>query len=598
MRLIMMKIKTFFKNENNVKYLVIATFFLSVILRTILGIAFGQINVFYDELLHWNLSKAVHYSLGNNFRNDILNYKEILYSMVISFSHYFGNPETQYFVAVGINSVLMSSVVFPIYLMSLKFINNKHQAGFIAFISIMIPEMFYTSKIIQENLYYPMVIWFFFLFIVLILKNQYKIANVIILSNYVYLISLCKQMALNIFAGVILYYLLQFFFFDKENRKKCVRSIIWFITIFLGLKVVYEIIFNLLNNLSTVSSSETTISVILGNLLDPWLLCELIFPAISYILMSILFFGFFTVLLPLSITKKLNKKERNLLLIIGTIFISTIAVICLRIIPSENLEDVTIRFHFRYLFFLLIPLLILFFSIYPKIVSGAANKKAAIMSVIFGLLLNYISIIPAKGSRIDCVGANYIKYLFDDEAMINTLHMLILISISICLYLLYRKKIKLLYSIIIVSIIIFGIVSNCYTYSLSYTSKQQAVSKKEDALAINEYFGETIASDMNSLLIISDTNVSCAQFEVYLQYPNYYYSKTKDFGEYIESNSGESFENLNLYSFNHLFYNKDIGYPKYIITAKKTLEIQGYDKVELVLKNYFLYSKNNVSIFK
>ena len=67
-----MKIKTFLKDDKNVKYLIIVTFFLSVILRTLLGIAFGQINVFYDELLHWNLSKAVHYHLGNNFRNEML----------------------------------------------------------------------------------------------------------------------------------------------------------------------------------------------------------------------------------------------------------------------------------------------------------------------------------------------------------------------------------------------------------------------------------------------------------------------------------------------------------------------------------------------
>ncbi len=588
----MTKIKLFFKNDSNIKYILIVIFLLSVVVRTLLGKTFGQMNVFYDELLHWNLSKSVYYHLGNNFRNDILNYKEILYSMAISFSHYFGNTEMQYYVAVGINSVLMSSVILPIYLMSCKFLNNKHQAGIVAFLGVMIPEMVYTSKILQENLYYPMAIWFFYIFIVVILKNQYKLRNIILLACYVFLLSLCKQMALNVFAGVVLYYLSQFIFFDKENRKRCMIGLIWFIAVFMGLKFAYGLIFNLVNGLSTVSSSEVTISVILGNLLDPYLLSRLIYPALSYIMMSTLLFGFFTIILPLSLSKELTKNERNLFLIIGTILISTIAVICLRIVPSENRDEVIMRFHFRYLFFLLTPLLILFFSLYDKILNGVVNMKTLIMCLIFILLLNYISIIPEKGSDIDCVGANYIKYLFDNEMMINTLHMLIILIISTCLYLLYKKKIKLFYAIILGSFIVSGVVSNCYTYTKLYTSKKQSIEKKEDAFTLNTYFDDTIGSDMESVLIISETKVSDGKLELYLQYPNYYFAKKEDFTQFTTSYPSESFEALNLYSFNNQFNTDNIGYPEYIISYEP-IYINDYEKVDIDLTHYHLYTKSD-----
>lgn len=588
----MSKIRAFIEKNHNIYYILIITFLFSVILRTGLGLICGQMNVFYDELLHWNLSKSIYYHLGSNFRNDILSYKEILYSIVISISHGFGNAQTQYHVAVGINSVLMSSVIFPVYFMSDKFLNNKYRSYIIAFLSIMVPEMYYTTKILQENLYYPMVIWFFYIFIVLILKNQYRIRNIILLSSYIFLVSLCKQMALNIFAGVVLYYILQYLFFDKENRKKCLISLLFFITVFLGLKFSYDILFNIINDISKESSAETTIIAIIKNMLDSYLLSRLIFPALSYLLLSTLYFGYFTVTLPLSMGNELNKKERNLFLIIGTILISTIMVICLRIVPAENLDQVATRFHFRYMFYLIVPLLIVLFSIYDKVKSFKFNFKIVILSVVYVLLLGYISIMPAEGSTIDCVGANYIKYLFNSDMMVNTLRMLVIIGISIGIYLLYRKKIKIFYSIIVIGLLLSGVISNVYTYIYIHNDKQNSVNKNDDALTLNEYFEEQPDFDWRSLLMISDKNVSDAKLETFLDRPDYYYSKTEDFTNYLKEHPGESFWNLNLYSFNHQFHDPAVDYPEYILT-NKWYSIEGYDKADINLKRYYLYVRDD-----
>ncbi|MGB8454049.1 MAG: hypothetical protein WCD89_17190 [Anaerocolumna sp.] len=587
----MSRIKEFIEKDHIIYYILVILFLFSVILRTGLGIICGQMNVFYDELLHWNLSKSIYYHLGSNFRNDILSYKEILYSIVISISHSFGNAQTQYHVAVGINSVLMSSVIFPVYFMSDKFLNSKYRSLIIAFISIMVPEMYYTTKILQENLYYPMVIWFFYIFIVLILKNQYKIRNIILLSSYIFLVSLCKQMALNIFAGVVLYYILQYLFFDKRNRKKCLISLLFFITVFLGLKFTYDHLFNIINDITKESSSETTIIAIMKNIMDSYLLSRLIFPVLSYLLLTTLYFGYFTVTLPLSMGNELNKKERNLFLLTGTILISTIMVICLRIVPAENLDQIATRFHFRYMFYLIVPLLIVLFSIYDKVKRFKFNFKIVFLSAVYVLLLGHISIMPAEGSTIDCVGANYIKYLFNSDMMVNTLHMLIIIGISIGIYLIYRKKIKWFYSIIVIGLLLSGVISNLYTYIYIHNDKQDSVNKNEDALTMNKFLDEQPDFDWRSLLIISDKNVSDAKLETFLKRPDYYYSKTEDFSKYLKEHQDESFWDLNLYSFNHLFHDPAIDYPQFIIT-NKWFTIEGYDKVDIGLKRYYLYARN------
>ncbi len=584
----MSKIRSFINKGHNIYFILILTFVFSVILRIGLGILCGQMNVFYDELLHWNLSKSIYYHLGSNFRNDILSYKEILYSIVLSVSHSFGNVQTQYHIAVGINSVLMSSVLFPAYFMSEKFLNNRFRSFIIAFLSIMLPEMYYTTKILQENLYYPMVIWFFYIFIVLILKNQYKLRNIIFLASYIFLVSLCKQMALNIFAGVVLYYILQFLVFDKRNRKKCLISLLYFMTTFMVLKVAYDILFNIINGISKESSAESTIIAILQNMFDSYLLSRLIFPALSYLILSTLYFSYFTITLPLSFSKFLNKKESQLFLLIGTILFSTIMVICLRIIPAENLDEIMHRFHFRYMFYLIVPLLIVLFSIYDKVKIIKFNYSIIVISLLYVLLLGYISIKPAEGSTIDCVGANYIKYLFDSEMMVNTLRMLVIIGIAFGIYLLYKKKIKLFYSFLVIGLLLSGVINNLYTYIYIYNDKQNSVNKNSDALALNDYFDEQPDFNWRSLLIISDKNVSDAKLETFLKRPDYYYSKTEDFSKYIKDYPGESFWDLNLYSFNHQFHDAAIEYPKYILT-NKWFSIEGYEKVNLNLNRYYLF---------
>lgn len=587
----MKKIRSYFNKESNIIFTLVILFILSAVLRSILGILFGQMNVYYDELLHWNLSKSVHYHLGNMFRNDMLNYKETLYSTVLSICHSFGNTQMQYYVAVGINSILMSSVIFPVYFMAKKFLNNKNQAAVIAFISIIIPEMSYTAKVIQENLYYPLAIWFFYIFIVLILKDPYRKRNIVLLSVYVFLVSLCKQMALNIFAGVVLYYLLQFFFFDKEKRKKCAIALTWFIAAFIGLKLVYGFWFNFINGITAVSSSEVTIEAILMNLLDPYLLSQLIYPVVTYILFSTLYFGFFTILLPFAMIKELNEMERNLFIITGSILVSSILVICLRIVPAENLDELILRFHFRYLFFLVVPLLILFFSIKDKIAGGRHNKITAVLSLIFVLALNEINILPEAGAKIDCAGANYVKYLFDTEMMQKTLRILILAGIASGLYLLYKKKIKLFYSFLIIAFVVSGVVSSCYMYSELYKNKRDAEAKREDAFTVNSYLNDTIQEDKSTLLILSKTKFSDGTFEVYLQDPSYYVSKMEDFKKFAAKGTKRSFADLTLYSFNIEFKDESLTYPDYIVSYEP-VSIDGYEKVDVTLNKYYMYTRS------
>jgi hypothetical protein len=581
----MKRVKQYIEKESDVKYLIVSIFILSILARTVLGILFGQMNVFYDELLHWNISKSIHYDLSTNFRNSIINYNEILYSIFVSISHFYGNAETQYYIAVGINSIIMSSVIFPVYFMSNKFLNNKFRSVVISFISIILPEMFYTSKILQENLFYPMAIWFFYIFIKMIKYDQYSKKNVMLLSIYTFLISICKQIALNIFIGVLLYYILQLFI-DKENRKRCIKSILLFVFIFFIFKLTYNKLFAFIYDIEITSTSSNAIITIIKNIFDIKLLMKLIFPAITYTMSSILYSGFFTVLLPLSYIKICNKYERNLLLIILMLFVSTVAVICLSIVPYENPDQVNIRIHIRYLFYLIIPILIVFFSIYDR-VKNFDKINISLISALFVICLYYVNVIPPY-SLIDCMPSYHLSYFIQSDVIKYTLYLFIIVFIFLSLYLLYKNKIKFLYITIIICLMINGVLSNGFAYYISNRVKLVSVYDKEDALSLNKYFNENITNRSDKVLIISGTAISNGTLELYLEIP-YYFCLIEDFNNMFYDSS---FDKLNLTSFNFQFKDKNLPYPKYIIT-NTPLFIQGYDNVNINLNKYYLYIKNN-----
>jgi hypothetical protein len=150
--------------------------------------------------------------------------------------------------------------------------------------------------------------------------------------------------------------------------------------------------------------------------------------------------------------------------------------------------------------------------------------------------------------------------------------------------------VKIFYSIVVIGLIIAGFVANIYTYYALYQDKKDSVNKLNDAAIVNEYFESIDGFDWKSVLMISEKNVSDAKFESFLQRPDYFYSKTDDFKKYIADHPGKSMEDLNLYSFNHLFNDERVGNIEYIIT-NQWMYITGYESVDLDLNRYHLYRK-------
>lgn len=100
-------------------------FSISVILRSILALKYAEPNVWYDELLHWKMGEAIIEEGNISFRGLISSRSSILYSVLISIAHIMPDNFTSQNLAQIMNASIMSSAIFPIYLLVKEVSDNK-----------------------------------------------------------------------------------------------------------------------------------------------------------------------------------------------------------------------------------------------------------------------------------------------------------------------------------------------------------------------------------------------------------------------------------------------------------------------------------------
>lgn len=101
-------------------------FVVSLLLYSIIAWNFGNYRVFYDEVAHNNYAKAIAAGDFFEFRGEPIWYFEVLYSMIISpVFMLFDDTVFAHYAIMFLNSVMMSSAVFPIYLIASRLLEDK-----------------------------------------------------------------------------------------------------------------------------------------------------------------------------------------------------------------------------------------------------------------------------------------------------------------------------------------------------------------------------------------------------------------------------------------------------------------------------------------
>ena len=568
-------------------------FIVSTIVRGIIAQYAGEYVIFGDEFTHVKLAQNIAAGDWLVLRGAHVNYTECLYSIVISpvflLTH---NTKVAHMMILWINAALMSSAIFPIFLTAKKFLTNSRHIWLAVAYGLLIGEMNYTLQVMQENLNYPLMMCFFLAFTHVILEKRNNILYVSGLGVFAFLLSRCKQMNLAIVLAVLLYFMIQLLL-DKTMRRQAARDTLVYIGTYLALKIVFDFAMNIIMaNAVTMGNGEKLINSILRTLLDFDTMPKLIYPAIIYVVFTVLATGIFPLPLLVGNWKVLSEKSKKMLTLTLSYIFIMIAAICLIIVPSENLGDLTIRFHSRYYFYAFILIIILFLHLYEEHQKENVGGPEPVFLLGYGaILMAFVPITTTEiAAHVDGVSTLYLRLLNRSDVLMNAGKCILIALASVGIYCVYKKHLKKLLGLTVIilstAILINSALYVRYDKNLSYHS-----TIIDDAMILNEYLPDWVSEqdfEEDILIVANEYEASTFAFECYLSTPYRLASSGKmDFAVGLVID----FNNVNLAAYNNYWRASYEEPPKFIISTLE-LPLQSYDEVDLGLETFHLLQWN------
>ena len=386
-------------HEKKMLIIICFTYIISVFLRSLL-IDSVWYKIWGDELLYNDVARSFIESGTFKFANMYGPSDAYLYPLTLSIVlKFFYNAETVSFVTRLFGIIVMSSVVFPTYLLAKKMKFNELQCFLFSIVAVLVPDMMQSLFYVTEIVAYPLFIWTIYFFYADIETDRVN-RNTIMFALLVYLSYQARSLNLAILAGYFLYILIMCFTNIKQNKKHLIKMLLYkFIVVFGMFKVLQESVAWALLKFGVVTATETKgansgFSLILGGLQEDFLysVTNWSYNVILYLFYVILAFGFFVVVIPL-LYRFDDKKNCKLVLFINLLLLCFIGAV---VIIIQAREDPIIhedrRIHMRYLFYFFIPYLLLLYKVNLKNIKWTfVNSVITVVFLLFGISTRYIN---------------------------------------------------------------------------------------------------------------------------------------------------------------------------------------------------------------
>lgn len=586
------------KRKNELGFIWVSIIFLlSVSIRTIVGIVYYEAYIYYDELLHIKLSESLFTKGTLIFRGIGKEKEDFLYYLFLLPGFLCKNRVIARNVMIFINSILMSSAIFPVYHLAKRNLKRKIYQLVLCISAIVIPEMCYTGSIVQENLFYPLSLW------AVVMIHEYLVDNWSDsrISNLKYpcLLGICAGLLvftkdvgiIYVFAMVVVLLVDSFIHRDGNGKKSVIRFGITVFS-FLFVLLVWELIFHVMINMG---ENESEFIANLGETVkqaavefgrrEQVLVIDKVFAVMkqccSYLLSFIFFTGFLPVLFTISGFSAFSQKDKELIVFVKMVLLGTIVSVCILDINMSNL-----RIHYRYIF----GNSVVFYLFFLKVCENF-NIKAIpflISSCTCSVLYYFISIFPMWNLKnYDSISMRPI-WILARPTTYKIFILLLTIFFIIFFLLLIKQKIRRLVPLMVVVVFTFvfgaGVYATVGQYNEIAEIRRNSQFIVADALKMNEYLQENEGMS----LLISEEIVSMATFECYFN--GGYYLTTLDCVnvENWERGICQVKQTTKLYSI-------DFSKIRFLISQTPIVEMQKY-QVNGILEYYYLYDIGDVRI--
>ncbi|MGQ7884801.1 hypothetical protein [Paenibacillus sp. WC2504] len=457
-------------------FIIVGIFLVSVIIRFYLSQLTAAPIVFGDELLWSKLAESFHNQLNTDFRGNYFITQNILYPIIISVAYFFNDSSMIYLTIKLINCFLMSAVVFPIFLLSRRIFDNRWLVFFLVIISVSIPEMFQTALIMQESLFYLIiVVTIYFIFIEF--ENPSNFSTItwnLFISFLLFLCYFTKAIGLALFLSYLLYTILSYFIFKRNKLKEVALKVLYISISFASYYYLTKLSIEFVNGFPDISD------LYMQKFHFQFNIDFLMKAATGLVLISfytIIAFMILPVIVSISSISKQHSAINQLSIFILLSTIISIVIIDFMIFVLETSSIYEIRVHIRYLFvYFIFYLIACAYQLYNKN-ENLVNLFFIVLSVLFAALSSFIlekyKLVNAM-LYVDAMMLSYFNLYYKYDVFKLLFNIGIIISLTIFVYWQIKRKFRQTLIFTLASVFIISLIGNFTMYSL-YSSNYKNI---------------------------------------------------------------------------------------------------------------------------
>ena len=202
-------------------------YFTFAITKSILSYFVPAPSEFSDAYIYAKMARNIFYFLTP----DIETSYPILYPIILSISYIFTDMTIVYPVMKIINSLVSSLIIFPAWLISKEFMNEKNAFKMAILISLIPPMFAFSPLLMSENLFFPLFLFSFYFIYKSFISLEYKWD--ILAGIFIGLTVLTRTIGIVLIPSVLL------FLFINTFRKNHIRQLRKKTTLFLSLILTF-----------------------------------------------------------------------------------------------------------------------------------------------------------------------------------------------------------------------------------------------------------------------------------------------------------------------------------------------------------------------
>ncbi len=493
-----------------------ALFIISVVIRFILASYIKYLVIYPDEFRYYSIASNLASGTGLFIYNVPTTFQKIFYSFFLIPAFFFKEKAMQMHAAALINALIMSSAIFPFYLLAKRLIPFRYKtiAGLMT-LFILMPDMNYTMMYLSEVVFLPLAMWLLLgCHILFGSRGLLKCPRIfsVILGIGFYMGYLCKEIALvfpiSCFGLLVLeaVWHIRNKAYLKTVMPKKFMDLFFAAGAFAVLFILFKLtLFAGLGN----SYNQTGMSV----LFEEGRIRFMIHGFIYYVVYVLFACGFLPLTFPLVYGADMSAKQRRFFAFLWLLILSSAAVIAYTITVREDFGLSEPRAHLRYIVYLWLPLMCLFTSLQD---TPLPPKRYLlwIIPLLASFAAAYIFLGVEPGSLID---QTMLKYMFFFGTGILRLRWL-LIPLTIVSIFLWTWERRLLYILFFSFFVMLQLGNNYYCIRIYHLTNQVSDAAYTEAEKMEDLI--TAHPDKNFLIIAEDLDDTQKLTDTWLIFDN------------------------------------------------------------------------------